>query len=186
MRGLRVIDNYFTGCDTALQLGATDGAIVTGNCFEENVNIGIFLDEGNQGVSAVALNTKITSNTFRRNNTSGTDSTIHTPIFFSSIGGSMNCIIDSNTFYDNAPGGVEYQVIPIGFNGAYTWDRIIISNNRLESLGAYINTPIVLTSSAALGTSCAFYNNFNMNPECSYSQGNVTEQLLLLVNLVAQ
>ena len=171
--GLKIHSCYFTTCVIALALGATDGAIISQCTFENNAQIGIILSQGYTGVSSLSTNWHISQCTFRHNNTVANNSALHPAILFQAIAGSMYGILSDCTFYDNSPGGATDQIVPITFTGPFTWDYIQIINCRLTNYDMQ-NVSLWLDSGAALGDSVIVRNNFDLNPDGFYQQGNVT------------
>jgi hypothetical protein len=166
--GLSVTNCYFTGLAVGLQLGATKGALVDTCNFDSNYNIAIFLNAGNQGVSALAKYWTIANCRFRNNNQQGTNGTIHPAIFFSTIAGSMYGKLTNCSFWDDGAGGVNTQFCPISFYGPGTWDYIKVTDCYIEQHSTTnVNQQLFLVNSALLGSNVAILNS-------TYSTGTVT------------
>mgnify|MGYP002345517011 FL=1 len=159
VRGFTVVDNFFVGwpnssTSQALQLGATNGAIVKWNTFSW-FNIGVLFDDWNTGIPAIAINWILSSNTFYNNTASNVAHSINPAVLFSAMGGSCYGTIINNKFFDNQ--WTATQRYPISFYNIFTWDYIDIINNRLSAYGGW--TSIGLISGAIIGSNVNIYWN---------------------------
>lgn len=139
---------------TAIQLWATDWAIITWNIISD-YNIWILLDGGNTGVPVLSTNFVVSENILYNNTAFNGAHSINPAIFFASIGGSCYGNITENKFYDTQ--GTQTQRYPITFYGAFTWDYLNIANNRMSAYGWW--TSIGLISSAVLGSNVKIFDN---------------------------
>ena len=141
---------------TAIQIGATSWVLITNNTIYE-YNIWISIDDGNTGVSVLATNWNIIGNVFYNNTASNSAHSINPAISFSSIWWSSYGTIKNNKFFDTQ--GTATQKYPVTFYGAYTWDNIEISGNRMSAYDT--GTSIGLISSATLWSNVKIHDNFD-------------------------
>ncbi len=156
----------------AIQVGAVDRMLIDGP-FIRGADVGINIDSGTSvGNPYRATNWVIRDPDISNCNQSDDSYTLHPGIKFSSIGGAMYGKIIGGNVYDTQ--ATKTQRNCIVFTGAYTWSDIVIENTRLEADTANSGVPILLDSSAALGTNIQIRNNPGLNPDYVYAQGNVT------------
>lgn len=138
----------------AIEMWATDNAKIIWNTIS-GYNIPIVCHDGNTAVPALSTNFVIENNTFFNNTISNTAFIINPCILFSAIWGSCYWTIKNNKCYDTQ--GTPTQKYPITFSGAYTWDKIEITWNRLSAYGW--GTSVALANSAAIGSNVTIYAN---------------------------
>jgi hypothetical protein len=160
-KNIRVINTTFlwganSVATTAIQLGMTDWSIVD-NCTISGFNIWIQIHNGNTATATPvrATNFSITNNKFYNNTASNTAHAINPAILFNQIWGDLYGNITGNQFYDTQ--GTATQRHPIVFDGAFTWDKIVISNNRLSAY-AWVDS-ITKSGSAVLWADVQIWEN---------------------------
>ena len=160
--GLEITNPIFKGgansdTATAIQLGGVNNASIQGGLIE-NYQIGVGINNGNNGNLGTTSNFTIDGTQFRNNNASADFHILHGAIMIT--GNPAGCLNGSivNTKIYNDLGGVN-QRYPIVFDGAQTWDCITIANNRLSAATTTGGTSIALGDGALLGTRVDIHGN---------------------------